>query len=69
MALQAPVSSSLTDLFVEQIQGTILSGELKVGEKLPTAFARIPIDFCFLPGYNILKKGHGFRIGGRVASF
>ena len=36
MAFQALVSPSLTDLFVEQVQGMILSGELKVGEKLPT---------------------------------
>ena len=32
MAFQALVSPSLTDLFVEQVQGMILSGELKVGE-------------------------------------
>ena len=36
MAFQALVSPSLTDLFVEQVQGMILSGELKIGEKLPT---------------------------------
>lgn len=36
MAFQALVSPSLTDLFVEQVQGMIFSGELKVGEKLPT---------------------------------
>lgn len=36
MAFQALISPSLTDLFVEQVQGMILSGELKVGEKLPT---------------------------------
>lgn len=36
MAFQALVSPSLTDLFVEQVQGMILSGELNVGEKLPT---------------------------------
>lgn len=36
MAFQTLVSPSLTDLFVEQVQGMILSGELKVGEKLPT---------------------------------
>lgn len=36
MAFQALVSPSLTDLFVEQVQGMILSGELRVGERLPT---------------------------------
>ena len=37
MAFEKIANISLTDLFVEQIQGKILSGELAVGDKLPSA--------------------------------
>lgn len=37
MAFEKISNISLTDLFVEQIQGKILSGELSVGDKLPSA--------------------------------
>lgn len=37
MAFEKISNISLTDLFVEQIEGKILSGELSVGDKLPSA--------------------------------
>ena len=37
MAFEKISTISLTDLFVEQIEGKILSGELSVGDKLPSA--------------------------------
>lgn len=36
MAFKKLVASSLTDLFVSELEKMILSGELKIGEKLPT---------------------------------
>lgn len=36
MAFKELVSPSLTDMFVRELEGMILSGELKKGEKLPT---------------------------------
>ena len=37
MAFEKISNISLTDLFVAQIEGKILSGELSVGDKLPSA--------------------------------
>ncbi len=36
MAFKEIVSPSLTDLFVKELEGMILSGELKAGDRLPT---------------------------------
>ena len=47
MAFEKISNISLTDLFVEQIQNNILSGELAIGDKLPSAR-----DLCSLIGVS-----------------
>ena len=36
MKFEAIIAPTITELFEERLQGMILSGELPIGEKLPT---------------------------------
>ena len=73
MAFQALVSPSLTDLFVEQVQGMILCGELNVVEKLPTErelAATMKVSLAVVNGGISRLASRGFvRIAPRKGVF
>ena len=63
MALRELISPSLTDLFVREIEGMILSGELQVGQRLPTEremAAKMKVSLAVINGGITRLTAKGF---------
>ena len=47
MGFNKIVAVSMTELFVQQIENMILSGELAIGEQLPPSFYSLILDISY----------------------
>ena len=58
MGFNKIVAVSMTELFVQQIENMILSGELAIGEQLPPARELLPVPVPLLAQQELLPVQH-----------